>query len=247
MPLQPTATLPPRHYMVTFCVDLRIKCTPRLLSHTYISYKMTQSKPSLGLAPNSISSHTHRAINWSIWRHSFTLLATWRGAFSVLKRLLRTLIKKKTKFSSYILKFIWEQLQSHIWLTASSYIGKYLRISSYIRKPFLIYDFETAPLGISLYRRKIWFLFYHCRQDRKGYSPPPPPLPPMGSRKIRSYSDELTQWDRWWTLRRGWGRGRCRGRRRPPPARAAAWSTGTAWARSSPAPYRTPLPAADRN
>ncbi len=28
---------------------------------------------------------------------------------------------------------------------------KYLRISSYIMKPFLIYDFATAPLGISLY------------------------------------------------------------------------------------------------
>jgi hypothetical protein len=26
------------------------------------------------------------------------------------------------------------------------YIGKYLRISSNIRKPFLIYDFATAPL-----------------------------------------------------------------------------------------------------
>jgi hypothetical protein len=25
-------------------------------------------------------------------------------------------------------------------------MGKYLRISSYIRKPFLIYDFATAPL-----------------------------------------------------------------------------------------------------
>jgi hypothetical protein len=25
-------------------------------------------------------------------------------------------------------------------------IGKYLRISSYIRKPFLIYDFATAPI-----------------------------------------------------------------------------------------------------
>ncbi len=31
------------------------------------------------------------------------------------------------------------------------YIGKYLRISSYIRKPFLIYDFATIPLWISLY------------------------------------------------------------------------------------------------
>ncbi len=32
-----------------------------------------------------------------------------------------TLIKKKIKFSSYIRKFRMEQLQSHIWLTASSY------------------------------------------------------------------------------------------------------------------------------
>ncbi len=43
-------------------------------------------------------------------------------------------------------------------------MGKYLRISSYIRKPFLIYDFATAPLWISLYMRKIWFSFLsvHC-------------------------------------------------------------------------------------
>jgi hypothetical protein len=26
------------------------------------------------------------------------------------------------------------------------YMGKYLRISSYFRNPFLIYDFATAPL-----------------------------------------------------------------------------------------------------
>jgi hypothetical protein len=31
-------------------------------------------------------------------------------------------------------------------LTASSYMGNYLRIFSYIRKPFLIYDVATAPL-----------------------------------------------------------------------------------------------------
>jgi hypothetical protein len=29
---------------------------------------------------------------------------------------------------------------------AAAYMGKYLRISSYIRKPFLIYDFATAQL-----------------------------------------------------------------------------------------------------
>jgi hypothetical protein len=53
-----------------------------------------------------------------------------------------------------------ERLQSHIWLTASSYMVKYLRLSSYIRKPFLIYDFATAPFCISLYMRK--FFFYLC-------------------------------------------------------------------------------------
>ncbi len=52
-----------------------------------------------------------------------------------------------------------EQLQSHIWLTASSSMGKYFRISSFIRKPFLIYDFATVPLWISLYMRKIFFSF----------------------------------------------------------------------------------------
>ncbi len=52
-----------------------------------------------------------------------------------------------------------EQLQSHIWLTAFSYMGKYLRLSSYIRKPFPIYDFAPAPLWISLNIRKIWYSF----------------------------------------------------------------------------------------
>ncbi len=52
-----------------------------------------------------------------------------------------------------------EQLQSHIWLKASSSMVKYFRISSYIRKPFLIYDFATAPLWISLYMKTILFSF----------------------------------------------------------------------------------------
>jgi hypothetical protein len=34
----------------------------------------------------------------------------------------------------------------YIGLSASLYMVNYLRISSYIRKPFLIYDFATAPL-----------------------------------------------------------------------------------------------------
>ncbi len=54
-----------------------------------------------------------------------------------------TLIKKKIKIFSFIMNFRMEQLQSHIyiWLTAFSYMVKYLPISTYIRKPLLIYDF----------------------------------------------------------------------------------------------------------
>ena len=56
-------------------------------------------------------------------------------------------------------KFRMEQLQSHIGLTASSYMAKYLCISSYIKKPFILYDFPTAPFWISLYMREILFYF----------------------------------------------------------------------------------------
>jgi hypothetical protein len=70
-----------------------------------------------------------------------------------------TLIKNKIKFSSYMRKFRMESLQSHILLTSSSYMLKYLRISSYIRNPFIICDFATALFLISLYRRKIFFSF----------------------------------------------------------------------------------------
>jgi hypothetical protein len=66
---------------------------------------------------------------------------------------------------------IYKEIQSgavkiHIWLTASSYMGKYFRISSYIRKHFLIYDFTTAPFWISLYMRKILFYFLSVRWNR---------------------------------------------------------------------------------
>ncbi len=54
--------------------------------------------------------------------------------------------------------------KSYIWLPASS-MGKNLCISSYIRKPFLIYDFAPDPIWISLY---IWgkfsFLFISAEQ-----------------------------------------------------------------------------------
>jgi hypothetical protein len=44
----------------------------------------------------------------------------------------------------------------YIWLTVSSYMVKYLRISSYIRKPFLIYYFATVFL---IYEETLIFLF----------------------------------------------------------------------------------------
>ncbi len=79
--------------------------------------------------------------------------------------LLYTDKKKKQKSSSYLRKSRRERLQSHTGLTATSYMTKYLRISSYIRKHFLIYDFATAPLYISLYMRKILlsFLSVYCK------------------------------------------------------------------------------------
>ena len=42
---------------------------------------------------------------------------------------------------------------------------KYLRISSYIRKPFLIHDFAPDPFWISLYMMKIIFSFLTVRTD----------------------------------------------------------------------------------
>jgi hypothetical protein len=68
------------------------------------------------------------------------------------------------KNSKNIRKFREEQLQSDILLTASSHMGKYLRIASYIRKPFLIL-YMTLQLLYSEFPN-IWgkydFLFYQC-------------------------------------------------------------------------------------
>jgi hypothetical protein len=70
-----------------------------------------------------------------------------------------TLIKNKIKFSSYIRTFRWDRLQSHIWLTASSYLVKYLLIFSYIRKTFLIYDIALIPSEFPCIRGKFDFSF----------------------------------------------------------------------------------------
>ena len=61
---------------------------------------------------------------------------------------MRSLIKKKIKLSSYIYKEIQNGAVAKSYMTNGLLIygEKYLRISSYIRKLFLIYDFATAPL-----------------------------------------------------------------------------------------------------
>ncbi len=50
-------------------------------------------------------------------------------------------------------------------------MGKYLRISSYIRKPFLIYDFATAPLRISLYVYEENLIFFFISVQASGLRP----------------------------------------------------------------------------
>jgi hypothetical protein len=50
---------------------------------------------------------------------------------------------------------------------------KYLRIFSYIRKSFLIYDFATASFWIILYMRKI--LIYFLSVYSLAETPQPPP------------------------------------------------------------------------
>jgi hypothetical protein len=100
---------------------------------------------------------------WTVF--IWTVVYTAETSSTVARTLLHidfTLIKKKRKVSSYIRKFRKEQLQSHIWLTASTTTNmvKYLRISSYIRKPLLLYDLAFEPIWISLCMRKSFFSFF---------------------------------------------------------------------------------------
>jgi hypothetical protein len=53
-----------------------------------------------------------------------------------------------------------KQLQSHTLLTASSYMGKYLRISSYIRQPFL-------TLNFLIYGENLIFFFINVYYEQR--------------------------------------------------------------------------------
>ncbi len=54
------------------------------------------------------------------------------------------LLEVKLEYEGH--NYIFNSYEMELYSAASSYMGKYLRISSYIRKPFLIYDFAIAPL-----------------------------------------------------------------------------------------------------
>ncbi len=57
----------------------------------------------------------------------YRVIHPWCSLFLILFGI--AMMKKKTKFSTYIRKSRRERLQSHIWLTASWYMTKILRIS----------------------------------------------------------------------------------------------------------------------
>ncbi len=66
--------------------------------------------------------------------------------------------KNENKIFLIFKKIQRDRMLSHIWLTASSFTVKYLCISSYIRKSFLIGDFAPDPSELP-YMRKILFSF----------------------------------------------------------------------------------------
>ncbi len=85
----------------------------------------------------------------------------------ILSMRLLALIKKKKKnlLIKYIRIFRWDRLQSHI----------HLCLSSYIRKPFLIYDFETPYINFLIYEENFVFFFISepaWSTARYGLSPP---------------------------------------------------------------------------
>jgi hypothetical protein len=76
-----------------------------------------------------------------------------------------TLIKKKIKFSSYIRKFCMEQLQSHIWLTASYIWGNIFTFPHILGSPssYMTLQLLHSEFFFLLYiRGKFYFIFYQC-------------------------------------------------------------------------------------
>ncbi len=75
------------------------------------------------------------------------------------------LIKRKKTFYSYIRKFRMEQLQSHTWLTASSYTV-WLNICAFphiLGSPFSYMTLQLLHSEFPYIWGKFHFLFYQCR------------------------------------------------------------------------------------
>jgi hypothetical protein len=79
------------------------------------------------------------------------------------------LIKKKTKFSSYMRKFRWYRVQSPIWGRLHSILGNAQLFAPYMRRTLVIYDFTPDPSEFP----NIWgnFLFFfisaHSLQEQR--------------------------------------------------------------------------------
>ncbi len=75
-----------------------------------------------------------------------------------------TLIKNKTKFASYIRKFRWDRVHSHVWGRASQYMRKCTNIFTIYEdwRSLVIYDFAPEPSEFPNIWGKFYFIFYQC-------------------------------------------------------------------------------------
>ncbi len=87
-------------------------------------------------------------------------------------------------------------MQSHIWLTNSSYMITFLCIFSYIRKPLLMYDFAPDPIWISLRMRKILFTFLSVYWPVKSGKPTGPVEPGLETACTLSLHSHRIIWAR---------------------------------------------------
>ncbi len=127
---------------------------PRLRSHQK-GLKRCREKGILLFPASHTKSNIENLQRWTLPKEfRYSSISEYRTNVAI------ALIKKENQyFSPYIRKFRVEQLQSHIWGKASQYMRKWGNISPYIRRPFVIYDFATAPFWISLYMGKFLFSF----------------------------------------------------------------------------------------
>ncbi len=107
--------------------------------------------------------------------------------------------KKKNLFSSYIRIFRRARLQSHIWLMASSYMVKYVRISSYTRSHSSSMTLQPIPSEFPYtYIKKISFSSLSVRTAGTGFDSIPVPVKDASlelctAMRMCSYSEKSQQ------------------------------------------------------